>query len=100
MAFHAHGRSLVQQYAGRPFEVLGVNLDGERETLRQTQQNHSIPWRSCWDGDGALAARWGVEGLPTVFLLDHEGIIRWSSRGPPRQAELQQQIEQLLQEMK
>lgn len=41
-----------------------------------------LPWRSFFDGggtDGPISTQWNVRGWPTVYVIDHEGVIR--SRG-------------------
>ena len=39
----------------------------------------------CWaDGDSkAITRRWGVQNFPTLFLIDHEGVIRRVFEGIP-----------------
>ena len=64
------------------------------------QQRDRIPWRSVWDEDGHNATRWGVKGLPTVFLLDASGIIRLHSVGPPAHDKLEAKINELLRDAK
>ncbi len=40
--------------------------------------------------DGPIATRWGVTGWPTIFLIDHEGVIRAkNTRGEALDAELE-----------
>jgi hypothetical protein len=33
------------------------------------------------DPDGWAAARWGADRLPTIFILDDQGIVRHINRG-------------------
>jgi hypothetical protein len=92
-----HGRSLVERYRQRPFVLLGVNSEPRRDLLKKVQEKERLPWRSWWDGgDGAIAAQWGVEGFPTVFLIDHEGVVRYESHGRPDPDELDRKIEELV----
>ena len=39
-----------------------------------------IPWRSFWNGtdgpDGPIARAWNVQAWPTVYMIDHRGLIR------------------------
>src|SRR3954468_20924891 len=96
---YGHERSLVQRYQGQPFVLLGVNADPDPDVLRQTQEKKHLPWRSWWDGpDGKIARQWGVTSFPTLFLLDHRGTVRRRFDGGPDPAELDREIEQLLQE--
>jgi hypothetical protein len=92
----AYERSLVERYAGKPFVVLGVNRDADRAILTRVQQRDRIPWPSVWDEDGRIASRWGVQGLPAVFLLDAQGVIRFQSVGPPAHEKLEAKVDELL----
>ncbi|HEY7310797.1 MAG TPA: hypothetical protein VH643_15645 [Gemmataceae bacterium] len=95
----AHERSLVEKYEHRPFVLLGVNVDEKREKLQETQEKYHLNWRSWWDGfGGPIVVRWKVEGLPTLYLLDHEGKIRWKSEGVPNLDEMEETIEKLVKE--
>ncbi len=94
----AHERSLVQKYQNRPFALLGVNLDDERETLQETQKESRLNWRSWWDDGLAIANQWSVRSMPTLFLIDQKGVIRWHKVGSPDSKELEERIEQLVKE--
>ena len=78
---YPHERSLVKRLADQPFALIGVNSDGDREKLKQTLKDENITWRSFWDGgntSGPIATRWNVSGWPTIYVLDHEGKIRFT----------------------
>jgi peroxiredoxin len=76
--------------------LLGVNADDSQEQLRQAQARHGLTWRSCWDGDGAVARAWEVDRFPTLFLIDHQGRVRHQFVGAPDPAELARRVEELL----
>lgn len=70
-------KELVERYQGRPFVLIGVNGDRQLAAAQQAVSKNQIPWRSFWAGpDGALAEAWNVRSWPTVYLIDHTGIIR------------------------
>jgi hypothetical protein len=95
----AHERSLVEKYQDRPFVLLGVNVDPRLETLQRTQEKEDLNWRSWWDGEGgAISLRWKAHSLPTLFLLDHKGDIRWKTVGVPSLKRMDELIEQLVKE--
>ena|SRR5579871_3047141 len=95
----AHERSLVTKNKERPFILLGVNEDTSLAGLSQAQEEHHLNWRSWWDGrDNAIADEWKVKGWPSLFLVDHKGMVRWRHDGPPENAHLEELIEQLVQE--
>src|SRR5262245_66115521 len=76
---YPHERSLVKRLADQPFALLGINSDKDRTELRKTMENEQITWRSFWDGgstQGPIATKWNVHGWPTIYVLDHKGVIR------------------------
>jgi peroxiredoxin len=76
---YPHERSLVKRLEGKPFALLGVNSD-PKERLRQAMKRENITWRSFWDGGntrGPIAKAWNVKGWPTIYVLDHKGVIRY-----------------------
>jgi hypothetical protein len=75
---YPHERSLVEKYQDKPFAIVGVNSDANRELLMKTVAREKLTWRSFWDGgspQGPIANRWNVTGWPTVYLIDHRGVI-------------------------
>ena len=76
---YLHERSLVDDFRGQLFVLLGVNSD-PLERLREVETSGTVTWRSWWDGgdtSGPIATRWGIRGWPTIYLIDHEGVIRF-----------------------
>lgn len=95
MAKVPHGRSLVKKYEGKPFALLGVNLDRSVADLQKVQKNQGIPWRSWFDQGGRIATAWGVQFLPTVIVIDQKGVIRYTD---VRDAQMEEAINKLLAE--
>jgi hypothetical protein len=96
---YPHERSLVKRLADEPFALIGVNSDGDREELKQTLEEENITWRSFWDGGstrGPISTRWNVSGWPTIYVLDHEGRIRFKN---VRGEAMDKAVDQLLAEM-
>ena len=95
---YPHERSLVKRMEGKPFALLGINSDQNKEELKRTMKKENITWRSWWDGggtEGPIATRWNIRGWPTVYVLDPKGVIRF--RGVRDEA-LDQAVEQLIAE--
>jgi hypothetical protein len=72
-----HERSLVTELKGKPFAIVGVNTDSAG-MYAEWQKKMPVPWRSFADGDpeGPICRRWCIGGFPTVFVIDHDGVIR------------------------
>jgi hypothetical protein len=93
---YPHERSLVKRLSGQPFALLGVNSDKNLEQLQATMEQEQITWRSWWDGGstgGPIAATFGVRAWPTVYVLDHKGVIRFKN---VRGADLDNAVDTLL----
>jgi len=75
---YPHERSLVEKYKQRPFAILGVNSDKDREQLKRRMAKENITWKSFFEGGtgGPIATRWNVQAWPTLYLLDAKGVIR------------------------
>ena len=79
-------RRLVETYKDKPFALLSVNTDEDRETLRKSITDREVTWRCWWDGgiEGPITKAWGVTSFPTTYILDKDGVIRhYQARGEP-----------------
>ena len=97
---YPHERSLVKRLANEPFALIGVNSDRDLAKLRPRLKEENISWRSFWNGPkgtgGPISAKWGVRGWPTIYILDHKGVIRFKG---PRGEKMDKAVDQLLEEM-
>ena len=97
---YPHERSLVKKLADKPFALIGVNSDKDREKLRETMKEKNITWRSFWNGEegtrGPISTAWNVTGWPTIYVLDENGVIRFKNK---RGDELDEALTTLLAEM-
>ena len=80
-------RELVEKFKGRPFSILGINSGDKLETLKDLLAKKEVNWPCWFDGDdilhpGPITARWNIKGLPTFFVLDHKGVIRFKDLHP------------------
>lgn len=79
MGMVPHEREIVKRLAGKPFVLLGVNGDEDRENARKAAVKERMSWQSWWDGrnPGPIALKWGVLSWPAVYILDTQGVIRY-----------------------
>ena len=80
---YPHERSLVKRLAGEPFALIGVNSDKDLEKLQGVLKEENITWRSFWNGEkgtsGPISTAWNVRSWPTIYVLDHNGVIRYKN---------------------
>lgn len=72
-----HERSLVKKLEGRPFAIVGVNSD-KPERLKELVADGTTTWRNFTNEQefGKISTAWGVRGWPTLYLIDHNGVIK------------------------
>jgi hypothetical protein len=99
-----HERSLVKRMAEdkKPFALVGVNSDPDKAVLKEKNEKAGITWRSFWCGKdgtgGEIPSAWRVQGWPTLYLLDHKGVIRHKFVGSPGDKKLDELIDDLVKE--
>jgi hypothetical protein len=96
---YPHERSLVKRLQDKPFALLGINSDRDKNELKKVLEKEQITWRSWWDGGGTsgpIASTWNVHGWPTIYVLDQKGVIRYKN---VRGEKMEQAVDALLAEM-
>jgi thiol-disulfide isomerase/thioredoxin len=69
-----------QKYHDKGFEIIGISLDkdGDKDKLISFTKENKMPWRQYFDGKGwqnEMAVQYGIQSIPTAFLLDGKGNI-------------------------
>ena len=67
-------------------------------------EKENLTWRSFSDpptseGYGAIAKKWNLAGTPTIYLIDHKGVIRHKWVGGARANLIDNAVEKLIQEV-
>lgn len=68
----------MKKLEGKPFVIVGVNSDSDREKVKALAARKGPPWRSFWDGgsiNGPIQNQWNIQAYPTMYLIDHKGVI-------------------------
>lgn len=82
------------KYHDKGFEIVGISLDKEEAALKKFIADNKMPWPEYFDGkwwESKLGQKYGVNSIPTNYLLDKNGIIVAKDlRGPALDAKLQE----------
>ena len=76
-------QAVVAKFAGRPFEILSVSCDDDRNVAQRMINRRKPPGIQTWDEGGRAnpaAVLYNVLMFPTWYVIDAQGIIR--SRDP------------------
>ena len=89
---------------GKPFALIGVNINcHDPKTLKRVMDKEQLNFRSFTDtaageGLGVIGSAWNLFGTPTVFVLDHKGVIRYRHMGIPDRKAIDGVLKELIRE--
>lgn len=72
-------KKLYDQYHEKGFEIIGVSLDDDKDTLLKFMKKNEMTWPQYFDGkhwNNDLSFRFGIDSVPTEWLVDKKGILR------------------------
>ena len=91
-----HAKDLHRRYDGRPFAILGISLDRSSQDVATFTDREKLPWPNIFDGSGNISEQWNVQALPTLVLVDHQGLIAGRWVGGKQMSEIQETIEKAI----
>ncbi len=96
-------RFLEQQFADRPFSVVGVHsakftAEQDAAHVRDLVRVHDISHPVVIDEDRKIWRSFACRGWPTIVIIDAQGRVRFKGIGQPDQHRLSLGVEALLQE--
>ena len=56
--------------------VLGVDVGERPDLVKRYMRDHDLTFPVVLDGDGRVAAGYGIYAYPTSFFIDRDGIVR------------------------
>ena len=74
---------LKNQLAGEPFEILAINVGEKKYRVRKFAKLVNFKLPVLLDTSSETFKSWGVKTLPTSFLIDAKGQVRYRVRGNP-----------------
>lgn len=93
-------QELSVKFKDQDVAIIGINRDkaGDEDKVRKTIERRELTFGQVMDTDGAIAKAHKVTALPTVLLIDKEGVIRavHVGYGPGKAELLADEINKLL----
>ena len=88
----------------KPFALIGVNINcHDPRKLKEVMDKEQLNFRSFTDtadgkGLGVISSAWNLMGTPTLFVLDHKGVIRYRQMGIPDRKAIDGVLKELIRE--
>jgi cytochrome c biogenesis protein CcmG/thiol:disulfide interchange protein DsbE len=76
-----HLQALHVKHVKAGLRVVGLNNREDVEAVRAFEERYKLTYTGGLDSDGAVASAYGVQGLPTLVLIDRGGKIVWRDSG-------------------
>lgn len=93
-----HERELVEKNKEKPFVLVSVSVDDEKETLTKFLEKEKMPWVHWWDNgqETAVMKKYRVRAFPTLYLIDHTGVVKHKWVGNPGNDKIDAAVEELV----
>ncbi len=74
---------LYNKYSDKDFTILAVNIDEEKQNAKKFLKglNKEIPFTIIFDSEAKIPLLYKIEAIPTTYILDKKGIIRYFHLG-------------------
>ena len=87
---------LAARYRGRGLTLLMIDVAEPREAIEALLRARPLALTVLRDTDGRTSERYGVESLPTLVLVDRDGVVRAREVGATGEHRMANRIEALL----
>jgi thiol-disulfide isomerase/thioredoxin len=91
-----HTTKLVEKMKDKPFVFVSISADDKVQTVQDFIKKTPMPWTHWYEGvGGKMMQDWEVEYFPTIYILDHKGVIRYKDL---RGEKMDEAVEKLVKE--
>ncbi len=95
-----HEREMVKSLEKKPFALVSISVDAQKETLVDFLDKEPMPWGHWWEAGekNPVAKKYRVRAFPTIYVIDHLGIIRHKWISSPDNEAIDKAIADLVRE--
>jgi peroxiredoxin len=69
------------KYAASGFELAAISEDDEANGVKEFGTNYGAKFPLLWDKDKTIANKWHPPNMPSSFILDKKGVVRFVHLG-------------------
>src|SRR5262245_47441329 len=66
---------------GKDLAIVGISEDDEDNGIDRFIEETGVRFPVAWDGDKSLAQRYRINSMPTLFIIDKNGLVRYVHQG-------------------
>jgi peroxiredoxin len=91
---------MYRKYRPMGFEMVAINVESEKADAERFLGATPVTFPILFDPDNKVSGSYGVSAMPTTFLVDRQGRLRWQHRAykPGDEAAYIEQIRAMLRE--
>ena len=67
-------KKLYAEYADKGFQIISISIDKKKADWEKALKEEQLPWPNYLD-NGDIAATYKVKMIPTMYLIDTNGIM-------------------------
>jgi peroxiredoxin len=67
--------ALYKKFSDKGLEILAVNCAEDKVTVSSYMKNEGFSFPALLDLNGKVSLNYGVQSIPTTFLIDRDGMI-------------------------
>ena len=67
---------MKKKFENYPFEIISINLDTDKSLADKFLSTQAINFPIAFDPDAIIANEYGIEGMPSSYLIDDKGQLR------------------------
>ena len=76
-------KDIYNEYHSNGLEMIAIYINESQNKVSSFSQKHTIPYTVLLDLDGAAASAYRIRGVPTLVLIDKNGIIQYRGNSVP-----------------
>jgi thiol-disulfide isomerase/thioredoxin len=76
-----HLKQIAKDFAGQPLIILSISWDEDEQTWKDFIAKNGMTWPQYHDTDHRLGQLFQIEGLPSYFTIDSDGVLTSESLG-------------------
>ena len=91
-------QDLYVKYKASGLQIVALSEDDEKGGIPEFGTSYGAEFPLLWDGDKAIAGKWNPGSMPSTFIIDRKGVVRFLHRGyhDGEEVEIEKELKGLL----